>query len=138
MSVGAWGSGSLAYQWYFNGEALAEATNLSLPLGAIQFTNAGQYSVIVSNSLGSVTNAPYQVVVNPANVSLAITPTLVIQGTVGYKYYIQSTTDLGDTNSWFSETNLTLTQPIQNWYDADVDASKPGHPQKFYRVEPAQ
>ena len=138
LSVGAWGSGNLAFQWYFNGVALAGATNFSLPLGAIQFTNAGQYSVIVSNSLGSITNSPYQVIVNPANVSLAMTPTVVIQGTIGYKYYVESTTDLGDTNSWLSETNLTLTQPIQNWYDSNVDASKPGHPQKFYRVEPGQ
>ncbi len=138
LSVGAWGSGSLSYQWYFNGVALAWATNLSLPLGAIQFTNAGQYYVVVSNILGSVTNLPYQVVVNPANVSLAITPTVVIQGTVGYEYKIQSTTDLGDTNSWFSETNLTLTQPIQNWSDYSADISKPNHQQKFYRVEPIQ
>lgn len=138
LNVGAWGSGILSYQWYFNGIALSGATNSTLPLGAIQFTNAGQYNVVVSSSLGSVTNAAYSVVVNPANVSLATTPTVVIQGTVGYNYIVQSTTNLADTNSWVTETNLTLTQPIQDWYDANVDTSKPGHPQKFYQVLPGQ
>ncbi len=138
LSVGAWGSGNLAYQWYFNGLALDGATNFSLPLGAIQFTNAGQYSVVVSNALGIVTNAPYSVVVNPANVFLATRPDLVIQGTVGYNYTVQSTTNLGDTNSWITETNITLTQPTQDWTDYNVDTSKPDHPQKFYRVEPGQ
>ena len=134
LSVGAWGSGTLSYQWFFNGQPLPGATNSTLPLGAIQFTNAGQYSVVVSNNLGSVTNAPYSVVVNPAEVSLAITPTVVIQGTVGYTYAIQSTTDLGDTNSWMVETNIVLTQPTQKWHDDNVDTSKGVNPKKFYRV----
>jgi hypothetical protein len=134
LSVGAWGSGTLSYQWYFNGVAIDGATDSTLPLGAIQFSNAGQYSVVVNSSLGSVTNAPYQVVVNPANVSLVINPTTVIQGTVGYNYTIQSTINLGDTNAWITETNLTLTQPIQNWTDYSVDTSKSGNSHKFYRV----
>ena len=138
LSVGAWGSGYLAYQWYFNGVPLDGATNFSLPLGAIQLTNAGQYSVVVSNALGSVTNAPYSVVVNPANVSLTVPPNVVIQGTVGYNYAVQSTTNLGDSNSWVTETNITLTQPIQNWTDYGVDTRKSDHPQKFYQVVPGQ
>ena len=138
LSVGAWGSGNLAYQWYFNGLPLDGATAATLPLGAIQFTNAGQYSVVVSSSLGSVTNAPYSVVVNPAEVSLVTRPDLVIQGTVGYNYTVQSTVNLGDTNSWITETNITLMQPTQDWTDYNVDISKPNHPQKFYRVIPGQ
>jgi hypothetical protein len=134
LSVGAWGSGALSYQWYFNGVAIYGATASTLPLGAIQFTNSGQYSVVVSSGLGSVTNAPYQVVVNPANVSVAICPNVVIQGTVGYSYVIQSTTDLSNTNSWMVETNITLTQPIQFWDDTAVDTSKSGNSHKFYRV----
>jgi Concanavalin A-like lectin/glucanases superfamily/Immunoglobulin domain/Immunoglobulin I-set domain len=138
LSVGAWGSGALSYQWYFNGVAIDGATASTLPLGAIQFTNAGQYSVVVSSGLGSVTNAPYQVVVNPANVSVAICPNVVIQGTVGYSYVIQSTTDLSNTNSWMVETNITLTQPIQFWDDTAVDTSKSGNSHKFYRLVAGQ
>jgi hypothetical protein len=123
-------------QWYFNGVAIQDATNSTLTLPAIQFTNAGLYSVVVSSSLGSVTNAPYQVVVNPAFVSIKLCPDVVIQGTVGYSYIIQSTTDLGNTNSWITMTNLTLTQPIQYWDDTSTDVHTAS--QKFYRVLPGQ
>ena len=134
LSVGAVGSGMLNYQWYFNGVPISGATSNTYTLPSAQFTNAGLYSVVASNSYGSVSNTACQLVVNPANVSLATTPTVVIQGTVGYNYAIQSTTDLGNTNAWIVETNITLAQPIQNWYDASVDTSKSIIPKKFYRV----
>jgi hypothetical protein len=138
LSVGAVGSGILNYQWFFNGAAIPGATNNGYMLNGVQFTNAGMYSVVVSSDYGSVTNAPYQVVVNPANVSLTLNPTTIIQGTIGYSYIIQSTTNLGNTNSWITETNITLTQPIQNWTDYSVDTSKSGNSRKFYRVLPGQ
>ena len=134
LSVGAWGSGNLTYQWYFNGSAMAGATNATLSLGAIQFSNAGQYSIVIGNSLGSVTNIAYQVVVNSANVSIAICPNVVIQGTLGYNYTIQSTTDLSNTNSWIVETNITLTSPIQYWDDTSSDVHNQNKAQKYYRV----
>ena len=138
LSVQAWGSGSLTYQWYKNGVAVAGGTNAVLELDDIQFTNAGLYSVVVSSGYGSVTNSPYEVVVNPANVSIKICPDVVIQGTVGYSYVIQSTTNLGDANSWLLETNLTLTSPVQNWNDNNTDTTQPNNPHKFYRVVPGQ
>jgi len=138
LTVGAVGTGPLLYQWYFNGEAIAGATSNHYTIATIQFTNAGDYSVVVSSSLGSVTNTPYQVVVNPAYVSLELCPKVVIQGTVGYRYSIQSSTNLSNTNSWVVETNLTLIQPIQNWYDDAVDTSRATSPRKFYRVTAAQ
>ena len=138
LTVGAWGSGNLAYQWYFNGVALDGATNAMLPLGAIQFASAGQYNVVVSSSLGGVTNAPYSVVVNPANVSLGLFAGVIIQGTVGYNYNIQATTDLSNTNSWQTVTNITLASPIQIWSDYSSDVHNPNSPQKFYQVVPGQ
>ncbi len=136
LSVGAWGSGNLGYQWYLNGNAIDGATGSTLALPAIQFTNAGLYSVVVSSSLGSVTNTPEQVVVNPANTALELCANVVIQGTVGYTYIIESSMNLSDTNSWVVETNLTLTQPIEFWDDTSVDVHS--NAQKFYRVLPAQ
>ncbi len=44
------------YQWRWNGKILAGATNDFLSLGNLQGTSAGQYSVVVSNALGVVTN----------------------------------------------------------------------------------
>ncbi len=136
LSAEAWGSGNLSYQWYLNGAAISGATSSNLVLAGIQFTNAGLYSVVVSSSFGSVTNTPEQVVVNPANVSLALRADVIIQGTVGYLYTIQSTTNLQNTNSWVTETNVILSQPVLDWDDNSVDVH--AGPQKFYRVLPGQ
>ena len=136
LSVVAWGSGVLNYQWYDNGVAVLNATNSSLDFSAIQFTNAGSYSVVVSSSLGSVTNTPAQVVVNPAGVSLGLYPGVTITGTVGYTYVIQSSPNLANTNSWTTVASLTLTQPVQLWVNTNNDAALPANPRRYYRVLP--
>jgi hypothetical protein len=138
LNVGAVGSGSLSYQWYFNGEEIAGATNDSYGLSGIQFTNAGLYNVVVSSEYGSVTNAAYEVVVNPANVSIGLFAGVIIQGTVGNNYNIQSTINLSDPNSWVTVTNITLTSPIQIWNDDSSDVHNPSNPQKYYQVLPGQ
>ena len=48
----------LRYQWYRNGTVIAGATTSALVIPNTQSTNAGSYSVIVSNSLGSATSTP--------------------------------------------------------------------------------
>ena len=136
LGLKAWGSSDLSYQWYFNGVAMAGATGSNYLLSGIQFTNAGLYSVVVSSKYGSITNTPEQVVVNPANVSLGLFAGIIVQGTVGYNYNIQASTDLGDTNSWNTLTNLTLASPVEIWSDYSVDVHT--GPQKFYRVLPGQ
>jgi hypothetical protein len=138
LSVGAIGSGQLSYQWYLNGVAIAEQTGATLNFTSIQFTNAGLYSVVVSSPYGSVTNAAYQVVVNPANISIGLYPGVTISGVAGYSYIIQSSTNLGNTNGWVIQTNLTLTQPVQLWIDTTVNASLPNNPQYFYQILPGQ
>jgi hypothetical protein len=138
LSVGAIGSGQLNYQWMLNGVPLAGATGATLNFTSIQFTNAGLYSVVVSSLYGSITNAAYQVVVNPANISLGLYPGVTISGVAGYSYIIQSSTNLGNTNGWVTQTNLTLTQPVQLWIDTTVNASLPNNPQYFYQILPGQ
>jgi hypothetical protein len=136
LAVGAIGSGSLSYQWYFNGVAIPGATGSNYLLNNIQFTNAGLYNVVVSSVYDSVTNTPYQVVVNPANVAVGFNPDLVIQGTVGYSFVIQYSTNLADTNSWTTLTHLVLAQPVEYWLDTSAQWNKPSS--RFYRVIPGQ
>lgn len=138
LSVGAWGTGPLNYQWYDNGVVILNATNGTLNLTSIQFTNAGFYSVVVSSALGTATNTPAQVVVNAAQVSLGFSPTLTINGAAGYSYIIQRSTDLTNTNNWMTLTNITLTQPVEVWVDTSVDASSPLNNKLFYSVAPQQ
>ena len=47
------GAAPLAYQWQFGGTNLPGATNATLMLTNVQFAQAGNYSVAVTNLLGS-------------------------------------------------------------------------------------
>lgn len=58
FGVTATGTPPLHYQWLFNGSPVSGATTNPFALANVQTTNAGNYSVIVSNFIGSVTSAP--------------------------------------------------------------------------------
>lgn len=45
------------YQWYLNGAALAGATSASLTISSARTTDAGDYTVVATNALGSSTSA---------------------------------------------------------------------------------
>jgi len=74
FSVTASGTSPLYYQWFFNNTNIIGATNNSYSLTNVQLTNAGNYSVIVSNFVGSITSAPASltVVSNVASTSTNI------------------------------------------------------------------
>jgi hypothetical protein len=58
FSVAASGSGSISYQWYFNGVSLGGAANSSTySINSVIMGNAGNYTVVVANSTGSATSA---------------------------------------------------------------------------------
>jgi hypothetical protein len=63
LSVAAAGQSPLAYQWYNADTAspITGATNATLVFSGLTLTNAGNYSIIVTNFLGSVTSAPIAV-----------------------------------------------------------------------------
>ena len=52
------GSSPFSYQWHFNGTNLNGATGPILVLTNVQLTQAGNYSVVVTNSVGAVTSSP--------------------------------------------------------------------------------
>lgn len=136
LSVQGGGTGPLTYQWYDNGAAIANATNATFDLSTVEFTNAGVYSVVIGSPLGSVTNTPEQVVVNPAGVSLGMYPGVTVSGVVGYTYTIQSTSDLANTNGWTTAATITLTEPVQLWVDVNNNSLIATNAQRFYRVLP--
>lgn len=57
FSVSARGSASLNYQWFFNNTAISGAVSSFLVVSNLQLSNAGNYSVIVSNAYGQATSA---------------------------------------------------------------------------------
>jgi alpha-tubulin suppressor-like RCC1 family protein len=75
LAVGASGGGALAYQWSRGGSVLPGATAAVLVIDAAGGSDAGNYSVTVSNAAGSVTSASAGLVV----VAPPGTPTIVQQ-----------------------------------------------------------
>jgi sugar lactone lactonase YvrE len=73
LSAFAVGAQPLSYQWRQNGIDLAGATNASFAITFSQPTNAGSYSLVVTNALGSVTSSP------PAIVTIAAVPPAIAQ-----------------------------------------------------------
>ena len=130
FNVSAIGTGLLTYQWQKGGQALAGATNSSLLLTNLQLTDAGIFSVVVTNVSGSVTSNPAVLTVNPAGVSIALDSGVTIDGVVGLTYGIQYTTDLSNTNSWTGLANVTLGVPTQLWFDVQAATQ----PKRYYRV----
>ncbi|MFT3782203.1 MAG: immunoglobulin domain-containing protein [Nibricoccus sp.] len=74
FSVAASGT-SLNYQWLKNGAAISGATQASYTLSTTALADAGLYSVVVSNSAGSVTSTAVTLTVNP----LIVAPTITTQ-----------------------------------------------------------
>lgn len=70
FSVVAGGSTPFSYQWQFNGTAITDGTAISgatssnLTLLVVTNGNEGSYSVVVTNSTGSVTSSPAVLTVN--------------------------------------------------------------------------
>jgi hypothetical protein len=64
LSVTATGTPPVTYQWYFNGMAISGATGSSLLFSSFRSSDAGDYTVVVSNGIGSVTSAKATVTVN--------------------------------------------------------------------------
>ena len=65
--VAASGTSPLAYQWSFNGNSISGATSSSLVFTDVQYSQAGSYSVVVTNVYGSAisSNATLTVVAAP-------------------------------------------------------------------------
>jgi Leucine-rich repeat (LRR) protein len=57
FSVTASGTAPLSYQWQFAGNNIAGATASSLTLNNVQLSDAGNYSVAITNVAGSVTSS---------------------------------------------------------------------------------
>jgi sugar lactone lactonase YvrE len=127
------GTPPVSYQWLKDSTPILDATNDTLILINLQSTNAGNYTVVISDALThTVTSAPAYLSVNPAGVAIALYAGVTIDGVVGQTYGVQSTTDLASPGSWAGITNVTLSIPTQVWYDAEPASQS----QCYYRVVP--
>jgi pectate lyase/pectin methylesterase-like acyl-CoA thioesterase len=105
FSVTATGAPVLAYQWSRNGVPLAGATSASLVLSAVQISQAGFYSVAVSNAIGSVASTPALLSVRATPIPVA--PTIETQP-------VDQTAIVGETVT-FSVTASGIPTPTYQW-----------------------
>lgn len=120
LTVTMGGTSPFTYQWRKDGTALAGATGATLTLTNVQSANAGDYTVVVTNSAGSATSAAATLTVNlppsiltqpqaqsvtaGANVSFSVT----LSGTppFSYQWRKDGTALSGATNSTFALGNV--------------------------------
>ena len=69
--VQAAGEPEPTYQWELNGQPIAGATAFKLAIPSVQLEHLGNYSVAISNALGSIRSDMAQLETFPANVNLA-------------------------------------------------------------------
>jgi kumamolisin len=67
---------TLTYQWLFNGTPIQGATSSSFTITDVTSANAGNYSVTITDSFGSVTTTPVALTVNTAPVDFSDSPTM--------------------------------------------------------------
>ena len=137
FTVTASGAGPLAYRWHKNGAPLTDAGNLSgsgtttLALADVRSTNAGAYSVVVTNTGGSATSevAVLTVVLAPTLAEALDTP--------------QWTWITGGDAPWTGRTNVThdavdaarsgvISHNQQSWMEATVNG--PGTLKFWWKV----
>ncbi len=135
FSVIASGTPTPGYQWQFNGSPISGATASTYIRSNAQFTDAGNYSVLVTNSAGSPVSSNAALTVLPLAPMWfqAITPlpdgrmTLVVTGEPGYAYSVDRSTNLAN---WNQITNLMNTNGTSAFTDHSATNSDKG----FYRA----
>jgi len=126
FNVTATGTPPLAYQWRFAGSNILAANSATLSLTNVQFTNSGQYSVVVTNLYGTATSSnallivqsPPIITANPTNVTARVGDTVTFHGAaigspnLGYQWSLNGTSHpvSGAVTPTFTITNLQLAQ----------------------------
>src|SRR5439155_468329 len=122
-SVTAAGTAPLSYQWWFNSAPISGATATNYTITGAQSTNAGGYSVVITNSFGGVTSsvATLTVLVPPSITtqpqSLTVTQTqdaafsVTAAGTapLSYQWLFNSAPISGATATNYTVTNAQST-----------------------------
>ena len=97
------GSAPLNYQWYFNtNTSLLNATNTSLSLTNIRASQAGTYSVVITNSTGAITSSPALLTVTQPS-----PPAIGSPGVVGGQFQFTFKPVVGLTNSVLTNSSIT-------------------------------
>jgi hypothetical protein len=136
FNVGVTGSARLNYQWRFNGLSISGATNGSYTRTNVQLSDAGNYSVVLTNGTGIATSANAVLTVSPLpaigttlhNFTLfpGGQPQFTILGNPNERYIIEFSSNLLD---WLEGGTVTNFNGIVQY----TDTSSSNQRQRFYR-----
>ena len=122
FNVVATGSQPLAYQWYFNGNAIIGANESVYSLSSVASSNIGQYYVLLTNPFGETQSIPARLTVNtPLSVKTDLIDLIGVvdgkismvfdvtgSGPVNYTWFKDGRELDGETNSKLSLSNLSM------------------------------
>jgi hypothetical protein len=137
FNVVAGGTAPLNYQWVYNSSVIVSgATNATLTLANLRASQTGSFSVIVTNTAGSVTSAPANLVV-----TFPAPPSVGSPATAGGNLRFSFTPVPGLTNTVLTNSTLsggtwgvfTNVPPPPNNNPLTI-TDTPAAPQLFYRV----
>jgi len=126
LSAYATGYPPPSYQWLLNGVAIPGANRSAYTITNTSASSAGYYSVIVSNSLGSVASSSALI----TTVGLQMCATLDIAGPTNLTYRIDYRSSLA--TNWLTIADIQIPASPYTY----VDLSSRGQQQRFYRVVP--
>jgi hypothetical protein len=130
FQVQASGPLTLSYQWYRNFTNLMSLTTVGqMELSSVQFSQAGAYTVVITNLGGAVTSSPAMLQVI-APVQRRPVPGVILSGQAGSVLNVDSADSLDQTTNWTTAGSVSLTNSSQYYFDL----STPLPPQRFYRV----
>jgi len=142
FTVTAAGLMPLGYQWRFSGTNLTGATASAYTRANVQPADAGPYSVLISNSVGSIISSNALLTVNPTNPPPAQpgsfdsfylladgSPHFLMSGTPYTNYLLEFTADF---TNWNSLVMLSSSNGLFQF----TDPSPATNAQRFYRLRP--
>jgi hypothetical protein len=137
FSVVAGGTGPLNYQWNFSGTPLGGATNAWLTVTNVQMAQAGNYTVVITNSAGSIASGAALAVTNPVitlsatgGAGMGMTPSgfaIQLSVPVGYTYVVLASTDLQNWTPITTNVAVSASETI-------TDASATNYTSRYYRA----
>ena len=143
FSIAAVGTGEIRYQWFLNGALLVGQTNNTFVVPAATQADAGRYTVLVSDDLGSIWSAPADLIllVDPVIVQHPLSQPVLAGDTVILSVVVTNTATLPINYRWrrsgLTVTNILLNErvcffviqnvqpPYTNWNVVVTNASRP-------------
>ena len=127
FSADASGTPEPAFQWRFQGENIAGATNRTYSISSAGISAVGWYDVVASNRAGTAISTPASL----SFCALKMLSAVFLDGPVGSTYLIEAA-DVLQPLSWYTVTNITVTtQPF-----VYIDYSSATNSKCFYRAVP--